>query len=207
MAKGARRQNSSLLAGTQFLCFGEYILFKGQEHYSINSCDTIEMFYNIRTDLDKFKYAVHITKIIQDVTNENENSYKVLQLFLNTLYIICEGERDKDFVLNIFKMKLLCILGFKPRIEECTNCKRKNELTHFSIKDNGIKCSSCSTQDKGSIKISTSTLTALKFITSVSTKNVFNFNLKGESLKEFNLLVKIFFNEKLEKEYKLEELW
>ena len=207
MAKGARRQNSSLLAGTQFLCFGEYILFKGQEHYSINSCDTIEMFYNIRTDLDKFKYAVHITKIIQDVTNENENSYKILQLFLNTLYMISEEQKDKDFVLNIFKMKLLCLLGFKPRIEECTNCKRKDELTHFSIKDNGIKCVSCSTQDKGAIKINKSTLTALKFITLASLKSVFNFNLKGESLKEFSLLSKIYFNEKLEKEYKLEELW
>ena len=104
-------------------------------------------------------------------------------------------------------MKLLCLLGFKPRIEECTNCKRKDELTYFSIKDNGIKCSNCITQDKGSIKISTSTYTALKFITLASAKNVFNFNLKGESLKEFNLLIKIFFNEKLEKEYKLEELW
>lgn len=207
MAKGARRQNSSLLAGTQFLCFGEYILFKGQEHYSINSCDTIEMFYNIRTDLDKFKYAVHITKIIQDVTNENENSYKVLQLFLNTLYMICEEQKDKDFVLNIFKMKLLCLTGFKPRIEECTNCKKKDDLTYFSIKDNGIKCLSCSTQDKGAIKISTSTLTALKFITLASLKSVFSFNLKGESLKEFNLLSKIYFNEKLEKEYKLEEIW
>ena len=165
------------------------------------------MFYKIRTDLDKFKIAVHITKIIQDVTNENENNYKVLQLFLNTLYMICEEEKDKDFVLNIFKMKLLCLLGFKPRIEECTNCKSKDELTYFSVKDNGIKCLSCSKQDKGAIKISLSTLTALKYITLASTKNVFNFNLKGESLNEFNLLSKVYFNEKLEKEYKLEELW
>ena len=46
------------------------------------------MFYNIRTDLDKLKYAVHITKIIQDVTYENQNTYKILQLYLNTLYVI-----------------------------------------------------------------------------------------------------------------------
>ena len=64
------------------MAFGEYILYKSQDTYSMNSCDTIEMFYNIRTDLDKIKYAVHITKIIQDITNENENSYKILQLFL-----------------------------------------------------------------------------------------------------------------------------
>ena len=46
-AKGARRPKSALLAGTQFLCFGEYLMYKGPEHYNINSCETIEMFYNI----------------------------------------------------------------------------------------------------------------------------------------------------------------
>ena len=38
----------------------------------------IESFYNLRTDLDKLKYAIHIDKIIQDVTDENQNSYKIL---------------------------------------------------------------------------------------------------------------------------------
>ena len=136
-AKGARRQNSALLAGTQFLCFGEYILYKSQDNYSINSCDTIEMFYNIRTDLDKIKYAVHITKIIQDVTTENENSYKILQLYLNTLYMISETDKDPDFILSVFKIKLLCFLGFKPRVNGCANCGEKENLNHFSIKDNG----------------------------------------------------------------------
>ena len=68
------------------------------------------MFYNIRCDLDKIKYASHITKIIQDVTTENENSYKILQLYLNTLYMISEEDKDMDFVLSIFKIKLLCLL-------------------------------------------------------------------------------------------------
>ena len=142
-AKGARRQNSALLAGTQFLCFGEYILYKSNENYSINSCDTIEMFYNIRTDLDKIKYAVHITKIIQDVTTENENSYKILQLFLNTLYTLSETDKKPELILSIFKLKLLCFLGFTPRITECANCKQKEKISYFSLRDNGFKCSTC----------------------------------------------------------------
>lgn len=189
------------------MCFGEYILYKSGENYSINSCDTIEMFYNIRTDLDKIKYAVHITKIIQDVTNENENSYKILQLYLNTLYMISETDKDLDFVLSVFKLKLLCFLGFKPRLEECTNCGQKEALNHFSIKDNGLKCEECYRQDKSSIEISSSTWAALKFIVSAPVRKVFGFNLKDESLRELKLLSKVYFNEKLEKEYKLEELW
>ena len=95
VAKGARRQKSALLAGTQFLCFGEYMLFKGSETYTMNSCETIELFYNIRTDLDKLTYASHLTKIINDVTTENQNSYNTLKLFLNTLYMISETDKNE----------------------------------------------------------------------------------------------------------------
>lgn len=189
------------------MCFGEYILYKSQERYVINSCDTIEMFYNIRTDLDKIKYAVHITKIIQDVTNENENSYKILQLYLNTLYMISESPKNKDFILSVFKIKLLCLLGFKPRLDECVGCGCKEKLNYFSIRDNGVKCESCYKQDKSSISISSSTWLALRFIVTNPSKNIFGFNLKDESLRELELISKVYFNEKLEKEYKIEELW
>ena len=44
-------------------------------------------------------------------------------------------------------------------------------------------------------------------ITDFNTTFLNTFNLKDESLREIKLLSKIYFNEKLEKEYKLEELW
>ena len=37
VAKGARRPKSNFLAGSQFLCFGEYILYKGTSTYHVNS--------------------------------------------------------------------------------------------------------------------------------------------------------------------------
>ena len=64
-AKGSRRPKSLLMAATQFLCFGEYLLYKSQNTYSINSCETIEIFYNIRTDLDKSKYLQGFTIIFK----------------------------------------------------------------------------------------------------------------------------------------------
>ena len=202
VAKGARRPKSSLLAGTQFLCFGEYVMFRGQEHYTINSCDTIEVFYNLRTDLDKLQYAVNITKIILDVTNENENCYKILQLYLNTLYMLSETDKNPDFITSVFKIKLLCFLGFKPKIDKCTVCANTEHLNYFSIKDNGLKCIECYKPDKGAIKISDSTATSLKYIILAPAKKLFSFELKNDSLKELQLISKIYLNEKLEKEYK-----
>jgi len=206
-ARGARRQKSQLLSGTQFLCFGEYVLYKGANTYNINSCETIEVFYKIRTDLDKLKYASHITKIIKDVTTENENSYNILQLYLNTLYVISETDKNLSLVLSIFKLRLISILGFKPSINKCVSCKEDNEITFFSFKDNGVKCSSCAKQDSGSIKISNATLNAIKYIILAPPKKLYSFNLKEEPLKELELISKIYINDKLEKEYKLEELF
>ena len=145
-AKGARRPKSQLMAGTQFLCFGEYMLFKGNNTYTLNSCETIELFYNIRVDLDKLECASNITKLIQDVTYENQNTYKILQLYLNTLYVIANTDMEFSFIASIFKMRLMNLLGFKPRLDRCVCCDAE-ETTSFSFIDNGLKCENCSKQD------------------------------------------------------------
>ncbi len=205
-ARGARRPKSLLLAGTQFLCFGEYLLFRGSETYTINSCETIEMFYNIRIDLDKLTYASYITKIITDVTTENQNSFYTLTLFLNTLYMISETDKDLDFITSVFKVRILKILGFSPNVNECVACKTKNRLTHFSIKDNGTKCAVCAKQDTGAIEISDATRNALLYIMKVDSKKIFSFSLSEKCQKELEIVSSIYLNEKLEKEYKLEKL-
>lgn len=202
-ARGARRQKSALLAGSQFLCFSDYVLYSTPNSYIMNSCETIELFYNIRIDLEKLEYAAHITKIINDVTTENQNNYKVLQLYLNTLYAISETDKDLNFILTVFKIKLLSIIGFYPIIKHCANCKTEENLSYFSIKDNGLKCKICGNQDKSAIQISENTRTAIQYIIMKESKKIFSFSMPEASLKELEIIAKIYMNEKLEKEYKM----
>lgn len=178
-------------------------MYKGTNTYHINSVETIEVFYNIRTDFDKLKYAVHINKIVQDVTHENQNCYNILQLLLNTLYTISETDKNLELVLSVFKLRLLCIMGFTPNIRECMNCREKENLKYFSLKDNGFKCEACSKQDKSTIEMSESTQNAIKYTITAPAKKIYSFNIKDESLEEFKLITKLYFNEKLENEYKL----
>ena len=207
VAKGARRPKSALLASTQTFCFGEYMMYKGTNTYHINSAETIEVFYNLRTDLDKLKYAVHINKIIQEVTEENQNCYRILQLLLNTLYTISETDKDLDLVLSIFKLRLLCILGFTPNVTNCVGCGEKEKNNYFSLKDNGFKCEICSRIDKSTISLSESTANAIKYTVVAPPKKIYMFNLKDESLEEFKLITRLYFDDKLEKEYKIEDIF
>ncbi len=206
-AKGARRPKSALMAGTQYLCFGDYMIYQGASSYNLNSCDVIEIFYNIRTDLEKLNYASYISKIINDVTDENQNTYKILQLFLNTIYMISETDKNLDFIVSIFKIKLLCFLGFMPCVTKCVNCGAEEKVTHFSFIDSGFKCGACSRQDKGAVQISESTMTAIKYIVMAPPKKLFSFNISEENMKELELVSKIYLNDKLDKEYKLEKLF
>lgn len=202
-ARGSRRPKSSLMAGTQFLCFGDYMIYQGANSYSINSCEIIEVFYNIRIDLDKLNYATYITKIINDVTDENQNTYKILQLFLNTIYMISESDKNLDFVISIFRMKLMCLLGFMPTIDKCVGCGEKDELfTHFSLAQSGFKCEACSKQDKGAVKLSDSTITAIKYIVMAPPKKLFSFNISDDNIRELEIVSKLYLNDKLDKEYR-----
>lgn len=191
------------MSGTQFLCFGEYILYKGNNTYNINSCETIEMFYDIRIDLDKLKYAVYITKIINDITTENQNSYKILQLFLNTLYVISKTEKDLSLVLSIFRIRLMSIIGFRPNIDKCTNCGEKENISYFSLLDNGFKCTNCGKLDKSAVQISETTKDAIRYIVLSDAKKIYSFEINEEAKRELEIVSKLYLTEKLEKEYKL----
>ncbi len=199
-AKGARKTKSTLLASTQFLCFGEYILYKNptSDIYLINSCDIIEVFYNIRIDLEKLEKVSEITKMIQKVTTENEDNYKILQLYLNTLYVISEKEKNMDLVISTFKMRLLAILGLAPNIIKCVECGKTEKLNFFSFKNNGFKCSECSKQDKGGMNILEVTKNAIQYSICSNPKKLYSFEIPLEAIKEFKIVADLYFKLKLE---------
>ena len=88
----------------------------------------------------------------------------------------------------------------------CTECANKEDITHFSIKDNGIKCQVCAKQDKSVIRISDATLYAIRYIVMAEAKKIFSFNVPETSVEELKLISKVYLEEKLEKTYKFEKI-
>lgn len=177
-------------------------MFEGNNTYNINSCDVIEVFYNLRTDLDKLECAANITRIVNDIATENENNYRTLQLLLNTLYMISETDMNRELITSIFKMRLSLILGYTPQVNKCVSCGTTENISHFSIRDNGFKCEVCSKNDTGAIKMHEGTRDAIKYTIMAPPKKLFGFNITEECIKEYKLISKVYLNEKLEKEYK-----
>ena len=88
---------------------------------------------------------------------------------------------------------------------ECVNCGTKENLTHFSIKNNGLKCETCAKLDKSVIKISDATLYAIKYIIMSPAKKLFSFSVPADSVEELRLIAKVYLEEKLEKSYRFDK--
>lgn len=199
IAKGAKKTNSSLLAPCQFLVCSEFVLYKGTNFYHINSAEIIDTFYNLRIDYDKLQIAYEVTKILSQTICEGEESKEILSLFLNTLYVIENKEMHSEFVLSIFKLKLIQLLGYMPDVVLCSRCgqtmlNKDAKYYYYSIIENAAYCEKCyNTQNNGAefnkknscIKINQAVYYGTLYVLSSNIKKIFNFNLERNILKEF----------------------
>lgn len=201
VARGARRPHSRLIGGTQLLCYSDFVLIQGKELYEIKSCELIESFYSIREDLKKITYASYIIDLVNEVSEENLSYPKLLQLFLNTLYMLATKDRNPELLMRIFEIRLMSIIGFTPQVIECIECKKVSEEFYFSASFGGILCESCSVKDRKAIKISPSTLNAIRFIIYSDIKKLFSFDVNSVVLGELEKISEEFLKEHISKNF------
>ncbi len=197
IAKGAKKTNSPLLASSQFLVYSEFVLYQNTGYFYLNSASVINTFYNLRVDFDKLQLVFDITKLLNLVTDENQDCEKILQLFLNTIYVLDKMDKDKRLIINAFKIKLFALLGFAPRQDKCTSCSKplleeNEEFVYYDFIDNVFLCEECrkAVDKKRIIRISKATYNAIFYVMRVEVKKIFSFELK--SYTDFELFGQVF---------------
>jgi DNA repair protein RecO (recombination protein O) len=203
-ARGARRSKSTFVAGSQLLCYSDFVLFKGRDMFSVNSCDVIEPFYEIRNDIVKLTYSAHLVELISDVIQENQPSTRLLQLFLNSLHMLTKTEKSPELISRIFEIRLLSIMGYAPYVRACIVCGCEDDQSmNFSFKKCGIICSSekCADEDRYAMEISPGTVRALRHIVHSSMSELFGFDLSPDVLEELGRISRRYLRDRLEKEY------
>ncbi len=201
-AKNARRPKNSLSSGTQLLCFSDYMLFKGKELYNMSCCEVIEPNYEIRNDIFKLTYSSHILELISDNVQEGEPSGSILQLLLNTLYVIAKTDRSLDLVTRVFELRLMALLGYEPHVSSCINCNSTDdENMYFDLDNSGIVCAECVNPKGRVVPLLPGTVKALKYIMKISPQKLFSFSLSEQSIKELGIISRKYIKEHLGKEY------
>jgi len=203
-ARGARRPRSNLVAGSQFLSYCEYVLYKGRDMYVLNSCNTIESFYNIRNDVVKLTYASHMVELLNDVTQENMQCVDILRLFLNALHCLANTDKPPELVTRVFELRLLALSGYAPQVHVCADCGKGIDLFDtftFDFEKCGFVCPECANGVKSEMQLSKGAARAIFYIVHSPEKTLFNFELAPNVLSQLAAFNERYIKDRLEKEY------
>lgn len=119
-AKGARRQNSKLVARTNPFCFGTFKLYEGRNSYSLVDGEISNYFDGFREDLEGAVYGMYFLDVADYYTRENNDEKSMLSLLYQSLRALLLPSIPNELVRYIFEMKALAVNGEFPGPPEDT---------------------------------------------------------------------------------------
>ena len=169
LARSARKSKRRYVGGLDLFCHDE-ISIRGnpREKPYLNELTVLNSFPGIRESLEKVMLAGKIVMWVKKLANVATPMPAVYSLLGQTLSLI-EMEKDEsrlDILNLVFKLKLLAVLGLKPRMEACVRCgdaestagdirhrvrrysllqvfrRRRSDRVYFSSEERGLVASS-----------------------------------------------------------------
>lgn len=91
-ARGARNLKSRNASATQLLSYSRLSLYKGREKYIIDDAQPIQVFFDLRSDLEKLALAQYFCELAGLLAPQEEPAEDILRLMLNALHLL--GQRQ-----------------------------------------------------------------------------------------------------------------
>ena len=110
-ARGARRQNSSLLASTDLFAFGNFRMYASRSSYTLTEANVQNPFAYFRTHMEASLLGQYFCEVLDYCTRENNDEAQLLLLLYQTLRAM-ESERfSLQLVRSVFELKTVVIEG------------------------------------------------------------------------------------------------
>lgn len=135
-------KNKSALAIRPFT-YGRYELFKSKDSFSINGAETIESFYSLGEDVDKYFAASYALELTDLLVPEDQVAPGMLNLIHEFLSLLEKRKTNYETLVVAFMLKALGQIGTAPRLDTCLRCGKEEDLLYFSIADGGLICKAC----------------------------------------------------------------
>ncbi|WAA11489.1 DNA repair protein RecO [Fervidibacillus halotolerans] len=153
VARGAKKPKSRLAPVSQPFTYGYFLVSISSGLGTIQQGEIIESFRGIKEDIFLTAYASYIIELLDKGTEERERNPFLFELVYEILKHLAEGE-EPQVLKNIFEIKMLPVLGFRPIVDQCAVCGNREGPFAFSIKEGGIICDKCLHTDPHHLKVS-----------------------------------------------------
>ena len=198
--RGLRRRNSPMVAACQLLAFAEFVLFENKGMYTVNETQTIELFPQLRKDIQKLALGSYFAQVADVIAQEDDPNPELLSLTLNCLYAISKLDLAECRVKAVFELRCACLAGYYPDLHGCYRCNHPFP-DRFNIAEGRLECAECKDPDSEGLRLplNPGALDALRYICSCDKKRMFAFFAGEETLNRLEQISESYLATQLER--------
>lgn len=178
-AKTIKNQN---LSSTSLFVYGNFTLYKGRDAYVIDNASPIEVFFDLRSDIERLSMAQYFAQLTYFLGAEEHPSEEMLRLILNAFHLLCKGTRDYKTIKAVVELRMLCLGGYMPNLLACYRCGTfESDIMSFDIEEGIIYCNDC--YRNNAVTVPLAVITAMRYICfTEDISKVFSFRISDENM-------------------------
>lgn len=178
--RGARNLKNRHSSATQLLCFSRLTLYQGREKYIIDEAEPLEVFFELRSDIEKLALAQYFCELAGVLCPREESAGDALRLLLNALHFLGKEQRDPRLIKAVVELRLLSMAGYMPDLTACADCGTvESEPMWLSPREATLRCAVCA-HPADSVALSAGVLAALRHIVYAPFEKCFSFALPDD---------------------------
>lgn len=199
-ARGLRRKNSPLIAPCQLLAYGEFTLFEYRGMYTINEAHSVELFTELRKDLQKLSLGTYFAQVAELLSQEDLPNSELLALCLNCLYGLSKLGLTEALVKAVFELRGACIAGYTPDLSGCSGCGNTTP-DRFDLSAGVLECAKCRNPASNGLRmpVTPGALDAMRYITLCNPKQLFSFSVGEDTLSQLSGITESYLSTQLER--------
>ncbi len=177
----AKQLKSRLNSATTLFAYCDFSLYRSKDAFIIDDAVPIEVFFNLRQDIDRLTLAQYFAQLAYELSAEEQPQDELLRLTLNSLHLLCKGEKSITQIKAVFEFRALCLGGYMPSVLACDHCGTyETPLMYFDTMEGRIYCENC--PKAGAVPVPKNVVTAIRFICLTEPTKIFSFSLSEENI-------------------------
>ena len=205
--RGAKSVKNRKNSSTGMFCFSKLSLYKTKDTYIIDEAEPIEIFFELRNDLEKLALAQYFSELVLTLVQEDEPAEEYLRLVLNSLHFLAKGKMPNEQVKAITELRIMCIAGFMPNLIACNRCgEYETENMYFDVEDGLLYCENCVPSDM-IFQLDIGLIKALRHIAFSDFEKIYSFKMEDYALPDLSYVTEKYLLSKLQRNFKTLEFY
>ena len=117
--RNAKQLKNKLSASTSLFAYCEFSIYQGRDANVVDNATVIEMFFDLRSDIEKLAVAQYFAQLAYELANEGQPEEEMLSIILNSLHLLCKGGKSIVQIKSVVEFRLMSLAGYMPKAILC----------------------------------------------------------------------------------------